>query len=76
MVFFGTGQFLRRALPRKLTGYARSIASSRSHVVNPSCYMNAPTVFSNTATRLPQPRELHTSGLNTPVVTRQGLLSG
>ena len=38
--------------------------------------MNAPTVFSNTAARLPQPQELHTSGLNTPVVTRQGLLSG
>jgi hypothetical protein len=27
-------------------------------------------------TRLPQPQGLHTSGLNTPAVTRQGLLSG
>jgi hypothetical protein len=34
------------------------------------------TVFRITATWLPQPQELHTSGVNSPVVTKQGLLIG
>lgn len=76
MTLFGIDQHLRRALARKLTCYARRVASSGPHVVHQSCYMNAPTVFSIMATRLPQTQELHTNGLNTPVVTRQGVLSG
>ena len=78
MTFFWGGicQQLRKIISAQIHTLCSQLARSGPHVVNPSCYMNARTVFSIMVTRLPQTQELHTSGLNTPVVTRQGLLSG